>query len=745
MPRLSLIIPVHKVQAYLPECLDSVLGQDYTDFEVIAVDDCSPDGSGVLLDEYAARDARIEVIHLTENVGLGRARNAGLEKAKGDYVLFLDSDDTLSAGALTAISDRLDATGDPEILIYDYARTYWDGKVRRNQRADLLVNDGPDVISLRDRPELLDLLQIVWNKAYRRDFVARTGLTFPPGYYEDAPWTFCSLISAERITLLDRVCVYYRQRREGGNILKTVSRKHFDVFDQYRRVFDYLDEHEELEQWRGPLFRKMVDHYLTVLEHPGRLPHKARAEFFGRASADYRARVPRGFARPTGGQGHKYAMLERGAYNTMVNATRAVRLRQEVKKRARSALNRSKRRAMGVFYRSQLRLPLDENLAVFSAYWNRSVSCNPAAIEAEVARAAPHIRRVWAIRPDAVDQVPAGTDYVRVGSREYWAVMARAKYLVNNVNFGDNVVKREGQVHVQTHHGTPLKTMGLDQRKYPASTNMSFSKLLKRCDRWDFSISSNRFSTLVWERVYPCSYTTLETGYPRNDVLVNADSEAVRRARAALGLGERTKVFLYMPTHREYQPDFTPPLDLARLADELGPDVTVLLRGHYFYGNSAHADELRSTGRIVDVSGHPTVEELYLAADALITDYSSAMFDYAVLDRPIISYIPDWETYSVVRGTYFDLLQEPPGAVATTQEELLRLLTTGEYDAPEATEHRDAFRRRFCTFDDGHAAERVVRRVFLGEQAPLPVVPFDERRPVPTPAQALEVAEPEHP
>ncbi|NED05622.1 CDP-glycerol:glycerophosphate glycerophosphotransferase, partial [Streptomyces sp. SID6648] len=78
--------------------------------------------------------------------------------------------------------------------------------------------------------------------------------------------------------------------------------------------------------------------------------------------------------------------------------------------------------------------------------------------------------------------------------------------------------KREGQIHVQTHHGTPLKTMGLDQQKYPASTDMDFEKLLERCDRWDYSVSANQFSTVIWERVYPCSYTTLETGYPRNDV-----------------------------------------------------------------------------------------------------------------------------------------------------------------------------------------------------------------------------------
>ncbi|MBU6530530.1 bifunctional glycosyltransferase/CDP-glycerol:glycerophosphate glycerophosphotransferase [Streptomyces mayonensis] len=736
MPKLSLIVPVYRVQGYLYECLDSILGQDCTDFEVIAVDDCSPDGSGAILDEYAARDARIKVIHLAENVGLGRARNAGLEQARGDYVLFLDSDDTFSEGALGAICERLEATGNPEILIYDYARTYWNGSVKRNQRADLLAQDaGPAAFSLDDRPELLDLLQIVWNKAYRRDFVERTGLTFPPGYYEDAPWTFCSMISAERIAVLDRVCVYYRQRREGGNILKTVSRKHFDVFDQYERVFAYLDAHPELSRWRGALFRKMVDHYLTVLERPGRLPQNARAEFFHRASADYRARVPEGFQRPADGRGHKYGTLERDAYATLTGATRVLRLRQKARTNARRTINQSKRRAMGVFYRSQLRLPIDENLAVFSAYWSRSVSCNPAAIDAALASLAPHVRRVWVIRPDAVDRVPEGVDYVRLGSKEYWAAVARAKYLVNNVNFPDSVVKREGQVHVQTHHGTPLKTMGLDQQKYPASTNMSFGALLKRCDRWDYSISANRFSTTVWERVYPASYTSLETGYPRNDVLVTATADDVRAARGELGLAEDTTAFLYMPTHREYQSGFVPRLDLERLAERLGPDVTLLVRGHYFYGtSSSRLAELQSAGRIMDVSDHPSVERLYLASDALITDYSSAMFDYANLDRPIVVFADDWDTYSVVRGAYFDVLKEAPGAVATTQEGLTEILRSGEWRAEPAARARERFRRRFCDFDDGRAAERVVRRVFMGEDAAerLPFLPLEERTPAPS-------------
>ncbi|MFD7547611.1 CDP-glycerol glycerophosphotransferase family protein [Streptomyces sp. NPDC059578] len=742
MPRLTLVVPVYKVQGYLAECLDSIVRQDYTDFEIVAVDDCSPDASGAILDDYASRDDRIRVIHLTENVGLGRARNAGLAEARGDYILFLDSDDSLDPGSLSAIAHRLDATNEPDILVYDYVRTYWNGETRPNQRAGVLRDEGTDAVPLQDRPELLDLLQVVWNKAYRRDFVERLGLTFPHGYYEDVPWAFCSMIAAERIAVLDRVCVRYRQRREGGSITGTVSRKHFDVFEQYDRVFAFLDARPELDRLRPRLFRRMVDHFLNVLDKPGRLPRNARAEFFHRAAAAYAARIPTGFQRPAGSRGYKYAMLEHDAYSALAGATTAARTQRIVRSRARAAVKRSKRSAMGLYYQSQLRAPLDENLALFSAYWGRSVSCNPAAIAEELARLAPQVRRVWAVRADAVASVPAGVEVVRVGSREYWSALARAKYLVNNVNFTDALVKRDGQIHVQTHHGTPLKTMGLDQRKYPASSHgTDFTKLLERCDRWDYSLSSNRFSTTVWERVYPCSYVSLETGYPRNDVLVNGTAEDVARARAALGLADTTTAFLYMPTHREYQGEFRSRLDLARLADELGPDVTLLVRGHYFYSSSPQLADLRRSGRIVDVSGRHSVEDLYLAADALITDYSSAMFDYAVLDRPIVVFADDWDVYRAVRGTYFDLTEEPPGSVVRSEDALIDLLRSDAWRGAEAADLRAAFRRRFCEFDDGRAAERVVRRVFLGEQTPIPPVPFAERSHAPYPAQVLELVE----
>jgi len=272
-----------------------------------------------------------------------------------------------------------------------------------------------------------------------------------------------------------------------------------------------------------------------------------------------------------------------------------------------------------------------------------------------------------------------------------------------------------------THHGTPLKWMGLDLRETPAP-RMNFPALMRRCARWDYSVSSNPHSTLVWERVYPTRYESLEVGYPRNDVLATATDGDVAAIRERLGIAPGQVAVLYAPTHREYRRGYVPLLDLAALADGLGRDHVLLARLHYFYGADPQLRRLHDAGRVRDVADHPSVEELCLAADVLMTDYSSIMFDYAVLDRPMIVHAPDWEAYRATRGTYFDLMAEPPGVVTTTEAGAIAALRSGEAWGEDARRARAAFRARFCALEDGHAAERVVRRVWLGERdvAPRP-------------------------
>ncbi|MCW2872281.1 bifunctional glycosyltransferase/CDP-glycerol:glycerophosphate glycerophosphotransferase [Actinacidiphila oryziradicis] len=734
MPRFSVIVPVHKVQGFLRECFDSALSQSFADIEVIAVDDASPDHSGRIIDEYAARDSRLVPLHHTDNLGVGRSRNDGAERATGDYLLFLDGDDTIAPGSLEALDTRLKQDGDPDILYFDHVRTYWWDTTEKSLFGELLASAGTDVFAITDRPEFLKLFAMTSNRVYRRDFYQDNGFLFDDGIYEDALVSYKTMLTATRISCTDRVCLQYRQRRSGAST-RSPGREHFVIFEQYSKLFAFLGGKEHLDALRPQIFERAASHILFCLNNPDRIPLPLRREFLNRAVKWYRAHAPAGFV-PTA----ELRPLAHGGYLRMRLAERYQAAQRNAAKRRRKVRQAWSGWAKSAFYRFQLRRPVDPNLAVYAAYWDRGMLCNPAAIYRKARELAPHIRGVWVVRKSDADRVPAGVEYVIPGTKRYWKAMARAKYLVNNVNFANTVIKRPGTVHVQTHHGTPLKKMGIDQQRYPASTNgMSFRKLLDRVDRWDFSISANPHSSEVWERVYPSSFRQLESGYPRNDVYFTAGAAGVDAARAALGIAPRQTAILYAPTMRDYQKGYVPRIDLARVCRELGPDFVLLTRVHYFHAGDDTIQELHDQGLIIDVSRHPSVEELCLAADALVTDYSSIMFDYANLDRPIVIHADDWPVYRASRGVYFDLLSgtpgETPGPVSTSDAQLIDIFRGGSWRGTRSKELRAAFRTRFCAYDDGRAAERVVRRVFLGEPGLIPVTPLADRTPAPSPAE----------
>ncbi|MEV0454692.1 bifunctional glycosyltransferase/CDP-glycerol:glycerophosphate glycerophosphotransferase [Catellatospora methionotrophica] len=709
MTLLSIVLPAYKVQGYLRECLDSILDQDFGDVELIAVDDRSPDHCGEIFDEYAARDSRVKVLHLAQNVGLGEARNAGLAEARGEYVWFVDTDDTLTPGALETVARALREQS-PDVLIVDFERTYPIGRPRRSRlRRSFAAAAGPNGADLQSRPDLIKTIHTVWNKIVKRDLLAKLDLRFAPGWYEDVSWTYPLLVGAERIYALPEVCYAYRQRRQGA-ITRTVNPRHLEVFTHWERAWELIDlQGGRADPVRPVLFARMIWHLMQTVGNTDRLPpHLRRHAFLRTADMFARYRPPGGFAPPSGADGLRYRLVARRAWRSYT-ALQAVRRAQ---RGMQSALTRERTGPSGLgllaraYYALQRRLPLDPNLAAYAAYWYREVSCNPAAVEQAARRLAPHVRGVWIVGRDASGEIPAGAAHVVEGTRAYYRLLARASYLVNNVNFPDFVRKRPGQAHLQTHHGTPVKAMGLDEQRFPAGERHNFAALLRRSDRWDFSVSANAHSTETWERVYPCAFESLETGSPRNDRLARAGAAESAAARAALGVPGDETVVLYMPTSRP-DPLTLPPFDPAALAAALGPHGRVLVRGRLVPGvDSPHP-------QVQDVSAYPVVEDLYLAADILVSDYSSVVFDFAVLDRPIVLYAPDWARYRAARGTSLDLIAHAPGPVVDSFPDLVSLFAG--HRATASSERRAAFRDRFCAWEDGHAAERVVRRVFLGD------------------------------
>jgi CDP-glycerol glycerophosphotransferase len=666
MPLLSFVLVAHGAQGYLEECVDSILGQPETDVELIAIDDASPDHGPALLAQLAERDARMTVTHLDERLG-PPARNLGLERAAGEYVWFVDATDRLAQGTLAIVAEEL-RRNRPDVLVVHHAELQTVGRERQGAHRRALAKaaeQGPG--PLAERRGLAHAASHVWNKVFRRALLEDAGARFGNGRHAELTVTWPALLAAKHIAALP---VKTYERRRPANATPAPGSP-FDVFEQYERVLAAAGERAEIVR---PAMRR---HLLTLLD---RVPPERRGEFFRRAFPD-----------------RNYASFR--AFREAGKARRAVRRRAG---RAKAGL---RRRSLERHYRSQLRRPLDPNLAVFGAYWYSAYSCNPRAIYEKARELVPDMRGVWVVKPKAAHLVPAGVEHVRPGTREYFETIARATYLVNNVNFPNELVKREGSVHVMTHHGTPLKKMGLDQQDSPL-TKMDFELLAMRCRRWDYSISANAFTTVQWDRAFPFRYETLEVGYPRNDVLATATDADVERIRAELGIAPDQVAVLYAPTHREYHTGYVPVLDAATVAANLGPEYVLLSRAHYFYKPLGSRD-----ARVRDVSSHPSIEELCLAANVLVTDYSSLMFDYGVLDRPIVIHAPDWEVYRTVRGTYFDLMEQLPGAITRTESEVADAIRAGD-PAPDT---RAAFRARFCSLDDGHAAERVVRRVWFGE------------------------------
>ncbi|MDP2013980.1 MAG: bifunctional glycosyltransferase family 2 protein/CDP-glycerol:glycerophosphate glycerophosphotransferase [Actinomycetota bacterium] len=744
MAFFSIIVPVYNVQSYIRACLESVLEQDFSDFEIVVVNDCTPDHSGRIVDEMASLDPRIRPVHLEANVGLGMARNAGLAAATGEYILFLDGDDTFAPGSLKSIADKLRANDLPEVLIYNYSRVWWDGRQAVSWGAELLANLSVGVFRPQEHRRLFNLLPIACNKAYRRDFLQELDVHFQTGLYEDISYTYTVLLNARTAVSLNRVVLLYRQRRS-GNILGTTSPRHFVVFAQYDRVFAEADRIGISEGMRRHLFDIMVNHYVIILQHGGRLAKSERRRFYEQATVSVQRHTPEAEGDHTQNRPSniRAGLFRKKSYRSFAMYSWVDQKRAPTRRfigRIYWPVRRTLRkvRAVGRLYYIVARMrPMDPKLVVFSEYWGSGFGCNPKAIFDALPEVAPDFKAVWIMDKDKAARLPAGVAHVAPNSLKQWVVLARAKYLVNNVNFPGAFVKRPGQQMIQTMHGTPLKHCGLDVMGHDVASNaidpkrvaprkgnrvvatdaarsrQEFVDLLRRSDNWDFAVSSNPYSTEMWGHAYPCSYTWLEYGYPRNDVLVNATSDDVQASRARLGVKPDQQVVLYAPTYRDVEGDTSLRIDFADLIEHVSEDYVFIVRAHHTTSLGPRINDLVASGRVIDGSALPSIVDCYLAADLLITDYSSVMFDFAVLNRPIVIFADDWEAYQEARGTYFDLLASPPGAVAINQAELVKVFVNREFQDAQSAQRLAEFRARFCPFDDGQAARHIIERVML--------------------------------
>ena len=340
-----------------------------------------------------------------------------------------------------------------------------------------------------------------------------------------------------------------------------------------------------------------------------------------------------------------------------------------------------------------------ENAVFFESFYGRNASCNPLAIDRELARVVPDVVRYWSV-VDLSVPVPDGAVPVIEGSPEWWRARGAARLLVVNDWLRRRFARRPGQAVLQTWHGTPLKRLALHRAGFHPRRMVA---VIREARRWNVLLAQNPYAAGVLRAAYAFRRPVWVEGYPRNDILARGDAGAVRRE---LGIEPGQRVLLYAPTWRDDREQIVDFLDLGRLAAAAG--AVVLVRGH---SRTLLPGTDTAGPRVIDVTAYPDISRLLVAADALITDYSSVMFDFTVTGKPIFFFAPDLDHYrGELRGFYFDLAAHAPGPIVSSQDGLEAALTDPGMEARYADRYA-AWRERFNARDDGGAAERVVARI----------------------------------
>ena len=392
------------------------------------------------------------------------------------------------------------------------------------------------------------------------------------------------------------------------------------------------------------------------------------------------------------------------------------------------------------------RLPLDQKSVLFESFMGRTYSDSSRAIFERMRADARFdgYTFYWAFKDPgrAQTQLAAlhpelrGVTFVTYGSKEFDRAAAVSGYWVTNSRMPEYLQPRQGQVYLQCWHGTPIKRLARDIQIETANVMNSSRELAERyrfdASRYTYMVSPSPYATEKFTSAFSLDLlgkqdAILEVGYPRNDRLADPDAAEVAAIKDRLGIPQDKKVMLWAPTWRDDQHEtgkgytLSLEMDFDALRERLGDEWVILFRAHYFI--VSQFDFSQQEGFVWNVGGVDDVNDLYLVADALVTDYSSVMFDYANLRRPMVFYMYDLVQYRErLRGFYFDF-SELPGPIVHTIDDFISAVENMPSYWDQYQEQYRAFNEKFTPLDDGHASDRVIERVFApaGINAATPV------------------------
>ncbi len=362
-------------------------------------------------------------------------------------------------------------------------------------------------------------------------------------------------------------------------------------------------------------------------------------------------------------------------------------------------------------------LPINKRVIFFESSVGRNYSGNPKYVYEEMVNQEldKEFTCIWSLEDPTIN-IPGNAIKVKRARLKYLYYLAIAKIWVCDTRLPAFLVKRPETTYIQLWHGTPLKKLAMDMDVLKMSEGMELSEykrlFKKNAETWDYLISQSDYTTEKFRSSFDFKNKILNSGFPRNDILFRKNNlKSINSIKNSFNLPLDKKIILYAPTWRDDEfydngiYKYSSKLDFDLLKKELSDTHILLVKLHYLVKDSA--DWSNYDGFIYKCDQLWDIQELYLVSDILITDYSSVMFDYSIIKRPMILYAYDYEKYrDNIRGFYFNIFEEFPGPVVENTPDLIDSVIN--YDCKEYEKKYKRFLNKYTSFDDGNASSRIV-------------------------------------
>lgn len=382
------------------------------------------------------------------------------------------------------------------------------------------------------------------------------------------------------------------------------------------------------------------------------------------------------------------------------------------------------------YFKYYLLYKVQDNVIVFESFMGRTYSDSQKALYKEMLKDKffKGFTFVWAFKnPENYEYLTKNknTVVIKYNSKGFYKYMSMAKYWITNSRLPEYLIKKKKQKYIQCWHGTPLKRLGFDIKLEGGNALNTIKEIKEKYEedakRYDYMLSPSAFCTEKFVSAFNLKKlkkenVIVEMGYPRNDYLFNHTKQDVDKLKKSLGIPKDKKVILYAPTWRDNQHTaglgytYNLNLDFDRLKEKLEKDYVIIFRTHYFVSNSFDFEKYK--GFIFNMSNHDDVNECYILSDIIITDYSSVFFDYANLKRPMLFYMYDLDEYQGKLRDFYFSLDELPGPIVKTQDELEEELDNISNYYERFKEKYDSFNDKFNYLDGAKCSKKVINEIF---------------------------------